>query len=221
MSKKILGQALVVLMVLFTLLLATRPLKNPYESYSDLEESFVFSTGNATQDDRAEIIRQLKTFQDGYETRDTNSVSSFMQGLFSPTDVLILGTMPREVYVGFDEASTLIFNDWASWGDCTFLVDKARISVHEDVAWFATIGYVEFDLTSLLVLPLRLTGVMVREDHTWKLHQLQYQFDLDLGFYLLSIIVLAALLVVSVGFLVVVILRGALHSKSASRHQGM
>ncbi len=210
MMKKIIRQALVVVLVLFTLFLATRPLQNPYESFSDLEDSFIFSTGNAAEDDRTAIVRQLRAFQEGYERRDTASVNSFMRELFSPDDVLILGTMPQEVYVGYDEASSLIFDDWASWGDCTFLVDKARISVHGDVAWFATIGYVEFDLTSLLVLPLRLTGVLVRDEDTWKLQQVQYQFDLDLSFYLLSIIVLAVTLFVSVCFLVVGILRSVL-----------
>jgi len=215
MMKKIIRQALVVALVLFTLFLATRPLQNPYESFSDMEDSFLFSTGDATEDDRAEIVRQLRAFQEGYEKRDTASVDSFMQRLFSQDDVLILGTMPQEIYVGYDEASSLIFDDWASWGDCTFLVDKARISIHGDVAWFATIGYVEFDISSLLVLPLRLTGVLVSEDDTWKLQQVQYQFDLDLSFYLLTIMVLTLTLIVSVSFLVAGILRGLLRFNRA------
>jgi len=215
MMKKIIQQAVVVALVLFTFLLAIRPLKNPYDSFSDLADSFVFSTGNAAEGDRAEIVRLLQRFQEGYEKRDTTNVDSFMQELFSPDNVLILGTMPQEVYVGYDEASTLVFDDWASWGDCKFLMDKARISVHGDVAWFATIGYVEFDLTSLLVLPLRLTGVLVREGDTWKLRQVQYQFDLDLSFYLLSIVVLTATLFVSVCFLVVAIYRAVVSFRRA------
>lgn len=212
---KIIGQTLVVALVLITLFLATRPLQSPYDSHSDLADSMVFSTGNATADDRSGVIRQLKAFQEGYEQRSTARVNSFMQELFSPDNVLILGTMPQEVYVGYDEASSLITNDWASWGDCTFLMDRARISVHGDVAWFATIGFVEFDLTSLLVLPLRLTGVLVREEDTWKLQQVQYQFDLDLSFYLLSIVVLAVTLFVCVGFLVVTISRAVAQFRRA------
>lgn len=215
MNKRIIGWAFVVLLVLFTLVLATRGLKKPHQSFYGPEESFVFSTGNAPRDERAEIVQQLKVFQEGYEKRDTSAIDPFMQRLFSRDDVLILGTMPQEIFVGYDEASSLVFSDWASWGDCRFLIDRARISTHGDVAWFATIGYVEFDLSSLLVLPLRLTGILVREHDTWKLRQVQYQFDLDLGFYLLTIIVLAVTLLVSVGFLVLGILRAVRGSARA------
>lgn len=215
MMERIIAPTLVVALVSFTLFLATRPLQSSYDSVSDLADSFFFSTGNAAEDDRAEIVRQLKAFQEGYEKRDTGSVNSFMRELFSSDNVLILGTMPQEVYVGYDEASSLVFDDWASWGDCKFLMDGARISVHGDVAWFATIGYVEFDLSSLLVLPLRLTGVLVREEDTWKLQQVQYQFDLDLSFYLLSIVALAVTLLVSVCCLAVTIFRSLVPSRRA------
>ncbi len=213
--RSIIGQMLVVALILLTFFLATRPLQNPYRSFSDLADSLVFSTGNAAAHDRAEIVRQLKAFQKGYAKRDTASVDSFMRELFSQDNVLILGTMPQEVYVGYNEASSLVFDDWASWGDCTFLMDGARISVQGDVAWFATIGYVEFDLSSLLVLPLRLTGVLVREENTWKLQQVQYQFDLDISFYLVSIVVLALTLVVSVCLLLVAISRALVQSHKA------
>jgi hypothetical protein len=207
MKGKIVRRSLIVVWVLFVLFVATRGLKSSYESVYGSGDSFVFSTGNAPEDVRSEIVQQLKAFQEGYEGRDTASVDSFMRRLFSPENVLILGTMPREIYVGFEDASDLIFSDWDEWGDCRFLIDNAHISAHGEVAWFATIGHVEFDLSSLLVLPLRLTGVLVREDGIWKLQQVQYQFDLDLGFYLVTILLLIVTLFVSVGVLVAEIFR--------------
>lgn len=208
MGERSFGQALIVVLVALTLFAATSGLKNPHESIYGSQDRYVFSTGNAPGDVRAEIVQQLRAFQQGYEERDLASVNTFMRRLFTTDNVLILGTMPQEIYVGLEEASDLISADWDHWGDCRFLIDSTHISSHGDVAWFATIGHVEFDLSSLLVLPLRLTGVLVRENDIWKLQQVQYQFDLDLGFYLLTIVGLVVTLLVSVSFLVVGIVRG-------------
>ena len=50
-------------------------------------------------------------------------------------------------------------------------------------------------------MPLRLTGVAVKEAGNWKFQQLQYQFDLDLSFLLLLIMVLIVLLSASIAVL--------------------
>ena len=50
----------------------------------------------------------------------------------------------------------------------------------------------QFDLSRFLVLPLRLSGVLVKQGDTWKFQFLQFQFDLHLTWLLL---VKAALLV--------------------------
>ena len=120
-----------------------------------------------------------------------------MRRLFSRDNVLILGTMPREVFIGFDEAATLVQSDWALWGDCRFAFDNAHVSGDGDVAWFSTIGYVEFDLSRLLVLPLRLSGVLVSEEGVWRFQQLQFQFDLDISYLLLINLLLTVWLAVS------------------------
>ena len=89
------------------------------------------------------------------------------------------------------------------------MVDGAGISSAGDVAWFATKGYVEFDLSKLLVLPLRLTGVMVMEDQVWKFQQQQFQFDIDFSFSLLAIALLSAWILVSLVTLVIKTVRVA------------
>lgn len=130
-----------------------------------------------------------------------------MESLYSRDNLLILGTGPREVFRGYDEAAYLIRADWDSWGDCRFMVDSAAISVAGDVAWFATKGFVEFDLSRLLVLPLRLTGVMVKEDQVWKFNQQQFQFDIDFSFSLLAILILSVWIIISLVTLVIVSVR--------------
>lgn len=137
--------------------------------------------GQASPDVRAAVITQLRAFQDGYTGRDARQVGAFMDRLFSRQNVVVLGTLPSEIYVGCDQATELVRTDWESWGDCRFQIEDAEVSVVGDVAWFATVGSVRFDLSRFLVLPLRLSGVMVNESGAWRLRQVQFQFDLDLN----------------------------------------
>jgi hypothetical protein len=149
-----------------------------------------------------EIIEQLQKFQDGYSRRDPKNIDPFMQSLYSEDNILILGTMPDEVYSGYEKATRLVKTDWESWGDCKFGIDSANISSSGNTAWFTANGYVRFDLSGLLVIPLRLTGIMVKEDQEWKFQKQQFQFDVDFtagliatliisGWILLSIIILS------------------------------
>ena len=195
------------------LFILTRTLKHLHEGFYDAQDSYIYSKGNASEDVREEIVRQLKKFQEGYTKRDTSQVQSFMHHLFSEENVLVLGTMPQEICIGQKKAAWLVFSDWKGWGDCTFLMENANISSHENVAWFSTIGYVKFDMSRWLVLPLRLTGVMVNENNIWKFQQMQFQFDLDLSFLLGSVIIMIIWSAISVAVLVVVIVQSVRKSK--------
>jgi len=159
--------------------------------------------GNAPDDVRFEISEVLEVFDEGYTARDLTKAGSFSEGLFDQDNMVILGTMPQEIYIGFENAVDLVRSDWQAWGDCRFDVENAHVSSQGDVAWFSTIGYVEFDLTSLLVLPLRLSGVLVKDDTEWRMQHLQFQFDLDLGYLLLINVLLAIWLAVEVMALIV------------------
>lgn len=189
--------------ILLLLYLLINSFKTQHEQYYASTGSYIFAEGNAPDSVRSEIIHQLNAFQKGYDKRDSSLVQSFMEELFSKDNTMILGTMPKEIYVGYDEASALIADDWESWGDCNFLMDNASISSHQNVAWFSTIGYVMFDLSSLLVVPLRLSGTLVHENEVWKFQQLQFQFDLDLSFVLITIMLLLIWLVIATATLVV------------------
>lgn len=185
------------------LLLVTRQFKRADEKAVLSPVRSFYSAGSAPDTARAAIILQLKKFQDGYSRRDPNEIDAFMQSLYSTENILILGTMPNEVYIGYEAASQLVKSDWESWGDCRFDIDSANISVSGNTAWFSTRGYVEFDLSHLLVLPLRLTGVMVKEDQVWKFQQQQFQFDIDFSFSLLAVLVLAAWILISLCILAI------------------
>ena len=189
------------------LLLVTRQFKRADEKAVLSPVRSFYSAGSAPDTARTAIINQLKKFQDGYSRRDPNEIDAFMQSLYSRENILILGTMPNEVYTGYEAASQLVKSDWESWGDCRFDIDSANISVSGNTAWFATRGLVEFDLSRLLVIPLRLTGVMVKEDQVWKFQQQQFQFDIDFSFSLLAVLVLSAWIVISLCILAIRIIK--------------
>ncbi len=52
-------------------------------------------------------------------------------------NILILGTMPGEIYSGYVEAADLVSSDWLYWGDVQMLVESSNISASDSVAWFS------------------------------------------------------------------------------------
>jgi hypothetical protein len=194
-----------VTIIFLLLFLVTRTFKKADESdYLSIKASHL-AKGNSPDSIRYEIIKQLKNFQYGYSGRDLTRVESFMEELYSKDNILILGTMPKEVYKGFEQASMLVRSDWESWGDCKFETERASISSSGNTAWFSTIGFVKFDMSSLLVIPLRLTGIMVKENGDWKFQQQQFQFDIDFSLSLPAIIILFIWLIVSMITLVIAV----------------
>ena len=173
-----------------TLFITTRTFKIPHKTFYNNLDAYVFSKGNADPEVRNQIEQKLRQFQEGYEARDTTVLYYFMDDLFSQENILILGTMPNEIYAGYDEASDLVRSDWLHWGDVRLLIQNANISTQGNVAWISTIGFVEFDLSRFLVLPLRFSGVLVQEEFGWKFQQVQFQFDLDSSFTVMAILLL-------------------------------
>ena len=206
---KIIKHLLHTVFALFMLYTLTRALLQPHEEYYDSPTSYIYSKGNAPEEVRSEIIHQLNKFQDGYTKRDTSQLKVFMEELFSKENVLILGTQPNEICSGYKAATRLVFADWnrGRWGDCIFLIEDTNISSYGDVAWISTIGNIKMDLSSYLVLPLRLTSVMVKENGFWKFQHMQFQFDLDLTNVLVTIIFMIIWSLVSLSFLLFSVFR--------------
>jgi hypothetical protein len=204
---KIAIQILKVLFISILLYTVIIILDHPHSDYYDAKDDYIFSSGNAPDSVRSEIVEKLNKFQAGYTQRDTTQLKPFMDQLFSHENTLVLGTMPNEILIGHKRVSRLVFSDWMTWGDCTFLMNNAHISTSGDVAWISTIGYVKFDMSRYLILPLRLSAVMVKENLTWKFQYMQFQFDLDFTFLLLTIILLMIWLMVSLAVLTVMIVK--------------
>jgi len=204
---RIIKRILVLAMISVLLYSVIMVLSHPDEVYYGSEDTFIYGKGNAAEDVRAEIVQQLHRFQDGYTQRDTSQLEIFMEELFSQDNILVLGTMPGEVLKNYKGAKVLVSSDWRTWGDCRFLMDKAHISTTGNVAWVSTVGFVKFDLSRLLVLPLRLSAVMVKENAVWKFQQMQFQFDVDFSPILATFIILLVWFPISLASLTVVIIK--------------
>lgn len=187
-----------IVLLLIILFMVTRIFKSADDTAIMSPGNAIYSSGDAPDSVRTEILDQLKRFQEGYTKRDTENIDTFMSSLYSRENILILGTMPGEIYSGFERAAQLVKSDWESWGDCRFAVENSNISFSGNTAWFSTRGVVEFDISRFLVLPLRLTGVMVMEENTWKFRQQQFQFDIDFSFSLVATLVIASWILISI-----------------------
>ncbi len=197
--KKILIGIIPLILSLLALIVLWNTFSIPHQAYYDSTDSYPFSEGNAPSEIRESIQTQLAYFEKGYRDRNVEIIEEYCNRLVSKDNILILGTMPGEIYSGYDAASELIETDWLYWGDVYYLMDQANISVKDSVAWISTIGYVEFDMSRFLVLPLRYSAIMVLEDSSWKFQQMQFQFDLDNLKVLMAIILL---LLTSIGFFI-------------------
>ena len=176
---------------LIALIILWKTFEMPHQEYYNGEKHYPFSKGNAPEEIRNTISNQLEKFEKGYIERNVEKLDEFCSELISKDNIHILGTMSYEILYDYEGARDLIESDWLYWGDVYFLMEEANISVYNSVAWISTIGYVEFDMSRFLVVPLRFSGVMVNEDSTWKFQQIQFQFDLNNMQILITIIFLS------------------------------
>jgi hypothetical protein len=131
--------------------------------------------GDAPQSVRSEVLKQLKSFQDGYTKRDPAQVNQFMNELF-PRDknIVLLGTDPNEWITGYEPISQFIYADWKNWGDVRLDTEHPVICTSGNVAWLATSGVLESGRNSR---PLRFTAILVLDDGKWTFRHVQFQWD--------------------------------------------
>lgn len=207
--RKIIFNSLLIIGLSLTLFMVAKLLSVSHGEVYGQPDLYPFGRGNATPEVRQEVLGQLSLFQEGYEARDTSNLDPFMDRLVSRKNILILGTMPNEIYAGFAEAAELVQSDWLNWGDVQLLVEQSNISGGDSVVWVTAIGKVEFDLSGWLVLPLRFSGIMTREEQVWKFQQIQFQFDLDTSWILGALVILSVMLLASlIRFVLLLIKQG-------------
>jgi SnoaL-like domain len=133
--------------------------------------------GDAPESSRAEVLRALRAFQEGYTRRDVDDIGRFMERLFQGRkDDLFLGTDAGEWNRGYDDIAEIIRRDWRGWGDVRLDVEDSTISAAGDVAWLATPGTVSIRGSPR---PIRFTAILVRDDRRWLFRQVQFQWEND------------------------------------------
>lgn len=97
--------------------------------------------------DESEVLQTLQKFQDGYRSRDTAKLDEIMQ-LFEEDErieLIGIGASKRggaEWFEGTNQVREIIEGDWKYWGDVSFDVAGAKVTIHGDVAWLSTTGTV-------------------------------------------------------------------------------
>ena len=157
---------------------------------------------HVTPEDKQEILRTLDILQQAYEERDLTKTDVYLGQILAKDDILILGTDPTEVFTGYREAKKLFESDWEYWGTVKFNFPQAHISTYQNTAYFVTRGKVIMDLGNLTV-PLRVSGMLVKDNATWRIHKLQFQFDISLILVLFSFLI-SLVLVVNVAMMLVI-----------------
>jgi hypothetical protein len=146
-----------------------------------------YNTGDISSTERENVLKTLRILQDGYTKRDVSDIDKCVEKTFSTHNVLILGTNPTEILTGKDGAKGLLYGDWAYWGDVKLHLDGSRFDQYDNMVYMATSGEIKIDLWHLK-LPLRITGVLVKENSNWLISKLQFQYDLNTNLIIFSLL---------------------------------
>lgn len=92
-----------------------------------------------------EVLEVLKKFQAGYDQRDMSKLNEFVEELFDPEDVLVIGINSSafgdsEWCLGIDAVKRLVAIDWTIWADLKMKMDNARIMVEGNTSWISVYG---------------------------------------------------------------------------------
>ena len=136
--------------------------------------------------EKASVLETLKVLENGYSKRDVSAVDSCVANTFSNKDVFILGTNSTEILKGKEGAKNLLRGDWAYWGKVKFDLENSRFDqLDSTVIYMATSAEVKIDIWQIK-LPLRITGVLVKENARWLISKLQFQYDTDTNLLIFS-----------------------------------
>lgn len=153
----------------------------------EMEKEQNYTLGNATHQDRQAIINTLSVLQQGYYERDVTKIDYYTDKTIDTTSIVILGTNPNEILIGKEGVQRLLYGDWKFWGDVKFNLDKTHVSVSNNTAYFALTGTIKIDVWKMN-FPLRITGVMVKDNSKWLINKLQFQYDFNTNYIIFGLI---------------------------------
>jgi hypothetical protein len=137
-----------------------------------------YRPGNISAQERTNVLHTLQIYQDGFAKRDVSIIDQFVDETFCDDDVLILGTQPSEFNFEKEGAKKLLYTDWKYWGNITFYLDKVHLDQYENTVYMAMGGVSDIDVEKVKV-PLRITGLLVKENNQWLISKLQFQYEIN------------------------------------------
>lgn len=151
-------------------------------------------TGSGGERDREAVRQTLRSLQGYYEKRDLTQIDRCIDETMELRDILILGTSPREVFKSRQEVRNLLYGDWKFWGKVSLDTDQAAIDIIGDAAYVLVKGEVKLNIWRLRV-PLKLTGLLLREDEEWRINKLRFAADYNANNVIMGLLSSAALAV--------------------------
>ena len=100
---------------------------------------------NQSEKKEKEVLEVLKKFQAGYDQRGMSKLNEFVEEIFDPEDVLVIGINSSafgdsEWCLGIDAVKRLIAVDWRVWADLKMKMDNARIMIEGNTSWISVYG---------------------------------------------------------------------------------
>ncbi|MBR1931934.1 MAG: hypothetical protein IJ833_10780 [Lachnospiraceae bacterium] len=134
---------------------------------------------------KSAAMRPLKELAIYYEKRDIEQVDRCIYDTMLPDEILILGTNPREIFIGRERAKNLLWGDWKYWGQTDIDADKAVFNRVEGTIYFVMRGQVKLDIWRFII-PIKITGVLRERDDKWYISKLQFINDFNTNYVIFS-----------------------------------
>lgn len=134
-------------------------------------------TKDIDQINRADVIRVLNQFQDGYSKRDTTIIDEFLK-IFSD-DIVYMGVASHEFFKGKESVRKLTLWDWNRWFDLKIPVADVYIRTNNNVAWFEVIGE-SGPWRDGKTYEIRMVGSLIKSNNTCMFKQICFSYPAPL-----------------------------------------
>lgn len=138
-----------------------------------------------TEDLLKAVMRPLKHLAQYYEKRDVSQIDNCIEDVMLPEELLILGTNPREIFIGRERVKNLLWGDWKYWGKADIDADKAIFYRVGETIYFVVRGTVKLDIWKF-VIPIKMTGIVREKDEKWYISKLQFMNDFNTNYIIFA-----------------------------------
>ena len=141
---------------------------------------------------REDALRPLKQLNAYYEKRNTEQADTCIDETMLAENLLILGTNPREIFYGREEAKRLLQGDWKYWGQLSLDVEQTALSRACNALYFVMQGQIRLDIWRFRI-PIRITGILEKRDNLWYISKLHFINDLNTNYVIIDWVLALAL----------------------------